>query len=295
MGLGGLGMVKSRIHRRKKLGLALGGGGARGLAHIGVLKVLEREGVPIDLLAGTSMGGMIAAIYATGLAPEEIEAEVLQRTTTRELIKLVDINPSMRGLVKGSRIYNLLADTLGLGLTFADLRLPVAMVATDILTGREVILKEGNVADAVRATISVPGVFVPKVYPPYKLTDGGVLNNVPVNVTRELGADIIIAVDVLPNFQVNCPGEPPLITGFDPPRMPAAVKEIYNILIIMISAMTEYHMQLYKPDLIIRPELPADLDLLLSFDRPEVAIRSGEKAAEDALPRILQLLAGLND
>jgi len=286
-------MVKSQVGRRKKVGLALGGGGARGLAHIGVLKVLEREGVPIDLLAGTSMGGMIAAIYATGLLPEEIEKEVLQRTTTRELIKLVDINPSMRGLVKGSRIYNLLADKLGLEMTFADLRLPIAMVATDILTGKEVVLREGNVADAVRATISVPGVFVPVDYPPYRLADGAVLNNVPVDVARELGADIIIAVDVIPNFQVNRAGEPPLVAGFDPPRLPAAAKEMYNILIIMMSAMTDYQMQLYKPDLIIRPDLPADLDLLLSFDRPEVAIRAGEKAAEENLVRIRELLAGL--
>jgi NTE family protein len=279
---------------KKKLGLALGGGGARGLAHIGVLKVLAREGIRIDVMAGTSMGGLISAIYGAGLTPEAMEAEALRRSTTREIVKLVDINPSIKGLVKGTRIYNLLADTLGSELTFADLQIPVAMVAADVLSGKEVIFKEGKVADAVRATISVPGVFVPVDRGDYKLVDGGVLNNVPVNVARDLGAELVIAVDVLPNFQQNQPGQPPIVIPLNPPRLPKPVKEIYNILLIMVSAMTESNLRVFKPDLIIRPELPADLDLLMSFGRPIDAISAGEKAAEEALPRILELIAGVS-
>ncbi len=279
---------------RKKLGLALGGGGARGLAHIGILKVLAREGIQIDILAGTSMGGLVAAIYGAGLPPEEIEAEAVKRSTTFEIIKLVDVNPSIKGFVKGQRIYNLLADTLGPELTFADLKIPVAMVAGDLLTGKEVIIKDGKVVDAVRATISVPGVFVPVNVGPYRLVDGGVLNNVPVNVARELGADLVIAVDVLPNFYQNQPGEPPVVHPLNPPRLPKPFKELYNVLMIMMSDMTEYHLQIYAPDLMIRPDLPSDLDILMSFDRPADAILAGEKAAEEALPRIRALLSGLS-
>jgi NTE family protein len=169
----------------KKLGLALGGGGARGLAHIGILKVLENAGIQPDLLVGTSMGGMIAAMYAAGVSPADMEAEALRRCSTRQIVKLVDINPSVRGLMKGVRIYNLLADTLGPDLTFADLNLPVAMLAVDVKTGKEVVIREGKVTDAVRATISVPGVFVPFDLPPYRLIDGGVLNNLSCHLGKQ--------------------------------------------------------------------------------------------------------------
>jgi NTE family protein len=266
----------------KKLGLALGGGGARGLAHIGILKVLENAGIQPDLLVGTSMGGMIAAMYAAGVSPADMEAEALRRSSTRQIVKLVDINPSVRGLMKGVRIYNLLADTLGPDLTFADLNLPVAMLAVDV--------REGKVTDAVRATISVPGVFVPFDLPPYRLIDGGVLNNVPVDITHQMGAEIVIAVDVMPDFQQNQAGEAPVVLPLDPPRLPQTVKDIAHILYVMISAMTNYHLKIDPPDLLLRPDIPNDLDILMSFDRPDEAVAAGEKAAQEALPQIQALL-----
>lgn len=274
----------------KKLGLALGGGGARGLAHIGVLKVLENAGIQPDLLVGTSMGGMIAAMYAAGVSPADMEAEALRRSSTRQIVKLVDINPSVRGLMKGVRIYNLLADTLGPDLTFADLNLPVAMLAVDVKTGKEVVIREGKVTDAVRATISVPGVFVPFDLPPYRLIDGGVLNNVPVDITHQMGAEIVIAVDVMPDFQQNQAGEAPVVLPLDPPRLPQTVKDIAHILYVMISAMTNYHLKIDPPDLLLRPDIPNDLDILMSFDRPDEAVAAGEKAAQEALPQIQALL-----
>ena len=283
-------MAQPRQPRSKKIGLALGGGGARGLAHIGVLKVLAREGIPIDLMAGTSMGGLIAAIYGAGLSPEEMEAEALRRSKTREIVKLVDLRPSGRGLVKGGLIYNLLANMLGNEVTFDALRLPIGLVAVDVWTGQEVILREGNVADAVRATISFPGIFIPVELGPYKFVDGGTLNNVPVSAARQLGAQVVLAVDVLPNFRQNQPGQPPVVQPLAPPRLPQAVKDFEHIAMIMVSAMTEYHLQIWKPDLVIRPDLPADMDILMSFDRSAAAIEAGEKAARAALPEIQAIL-----
>lgn len=288
-------LEKSKInrgHMNPKLGLALGGGGARGLAHIGILKVLSREGIKIDSIVGTSMGGLIGALFAAGLSPDEIEEIAVKRSASREMLRLVDLKLSMRGLVKGGRISKFLAEVIGPELTFEDLHLPVAMVSVDVNTGREMIITEGKVVDAVRATISVPGVFVPVEIGPYKLVDGGVLNNVPVDVVRKMGADRVIAVDVLPHFPLNQPGEPPVVTPLNPARVPTAAKEIAHILLIMISAMTAANLDTNQPDLIIRPTLPEDMDILLSFDRPAVAIKAGEEAAVAALPRIQELVSG---
>ena len=149
-------------HLRKKLGLALGGGGARGLAHIGVLKVLDREKIAIDVIAGTSMGGIVGALYAAGFSGERIEAEVLRISRSRlELVKLIDLRLGAAGLLGGGRITEMLTALLGADLTFADLRMPFAVTGVDIVSGREVDLSEGNVVEAVRATMSVPGVFPP--------------------------------------------------------------------------------------------------------------------------------------
>ncbi len=284
--------TKKNSQKIPKLGLALGGGGAHGLAHIGVLKVLSAAGIKIDFLAGTSMGGLVAALFAAGLPADEIERIAVQRGESREMIRLVDIRPSMRGLVRGGRIYNFLAETLGAELTFADLRLPTSLVAVDVNSGREVVLNEGKVVDAVRATISIPGVFVPVMLGPYKLVDGGVLNNVPVDVVRAMGADRVIAVDVLPHFPLNQPGETPVVEPLNPARVPKAAKDITHILMIMISAMTAANLQTTQPDLVIRPDLAPDLDILLSFDRPMDAINGGEKAAREALPRIQEIISG---
>jgi NTE family protein len=273
-----------------KIGLVLGGGGARGLAHIGVLKVFEREGIAIDVLAGTSMGGLIGALHAAGMSMQDIEAEALRRGTAKEIFRLLDLNISMRGLLKGSRIYNQLADTLGQELTFQELKIPLAVMAVDLRTGREVMISEGKVVEAIRATISVPGIFQPVEYGPYLLVDGGTLDNVPVEAAHKLGADYVIAVDVLPDFRQNQPGLPPVVQPIKPPRTPLPWHGLWHIELIMISAITSYALQLHAPDLVIRPELPVDMDVLLGFDRPQVAIAAGERAAEEALPSILRLV-----
>jgi NTE family protein len=273
-----------------KIGLVLGGGGARGLAHIGILKVLQREQIPIDVISGTSMGGIVGAMHAVGLSPDQMEAEATKRGDIGQIFKMIDLQLIGSGLVGGKRIKKMLVEMLGAETTFADLRLPFAVIATDYNSGREVVLKEGNVADAVRATMSVPGVFEPVEIGGYKLLDGGVLDNVPVGVARSLGAEKVIAVDVLPNFRLNEPGKDPVVPPLKTKKVPKAYRQLWHVELVMISALTEFRLKESAPDVIIRPDLPVDMDLLLSFDRPQEAIECGVQAAEAALPQIRKLL-----
>lgn len=277
---------------RPRLGLVLGGGGARGLAHIGVLHVLEREGIPIDCLAGTSMGGLVGALYAAGVPFSVVEKEVARLGDVKEQLRLIDVNISAAGLsIRGRRIYNFMADLLGEDLTFADLRLPLAMASVDLKTGRPIVLQGGLVIDAVRATISIPGVFEPVELGDYRLVDGGVLNNVPVDIALDMGATRTIAVDVLPSYDRNVPGMEPVEKGVTLSFAPLNVNEIYNVLMIMLAAITDAQFRRFPPDLLIRPELPAEVTLLSGFNRATEIIAAGEAAAEAALPEIRALLA----
>jgi len=272
--------------------LVLGSGGARGLAHIGVLKVLEREGVQISCVAGTSMGGMLGALYTRGMSPDEIEAEVLHFTRIRRLLRLVDISLRLRGagVLKGHRIYRFMTEKLGENLTFAELKMPFAVVTTDLKSGREVILTKGSVAAAVRATISVPAIFEPVEFNEYRLVDGGMLNNVPVDVAHNLGAEMVIAVDVLPNFCANQPGGPIIVQPLTHKYLPESAQATYNVQLVMIAAITELRLRQSPPDLLIRPDLPTDMGLFTGFESPATAIAAGELAAERSLPQIKALL-----
>lgn len=280
-------------YRRKKLGLALGGGGARGLAHIGVLKVLDREQIAVDIIAGTSMGSIVGALYAAGFSGEHIEAEILRISRSRlEMAKLIDLRFDADGLLGGSRITDMLTTLLGAELAFADLRIPFAATGVDILTGREVNLREGNVVEAVRASMSVPGVFAPVEIGPYRLVDGGVLNNVPVDVARTLGADAVVAVDVLPNFRVNQPGQPPVVEPIQGAGMPVQLSNLWHVVMVMMAALTESRLKETPPDLILRPDVPKAIDILFGFEQAAQAISAGEQAAEAVLNDV-RLLTGL--
>ena len=275
-----------------KIGLALGGGGARGLAHIGVLKVFERHGIPIDLIAGTSMGGLVGALYASGVKPEDMEKEMVRRGRVTEWVKLVDFTISTRGIVKGARIYDHLAMLLGKDLTFDDLRLPLSVVSTDLRSGREVVLQQGKIVDAVRATISIPLVFLPVERDGMKLVDGGVVNNVPVSVARQMGAQKVIAVDVLPAFGQNQPGETPVVQPLKTPGVPQPMRDTWHVILVMISELTAMRLREDRPEFILRPNLPTNTDVLVGFDRPGDIIRLGEECAEAALPDLRRALAG---
>jgi NTE family protein len=236
------------------------------------------------------MGGIVGAMHAVGLSPEQMEAEATKRGEIGQIFKLIDLRLVGSGLLGGKRIKKMLAEMLGAETTFADLRLPFAVISTDYNSGREVVLKDGNVADAVRATMSVPGVFEPVERDGYQLLDGGVLDNVPVGVARNLGAEKVIAVDVLPNFRLNEPGQDPIVPPLKTKKVPKAYRQLWHVELVMIAALTEFRLKESPPDVIIRPDLPVDMDLLLSFDRPQEAIECGVQAAEAALPQLRALL-----
>lgn len=183
--------------RRKRVGYALGGGGARGLSHIGVLKVLEEHGIYPEVIAGTSIGALVGVLYAGGLSAAEIEKEAL-RVSWRRMALLVDPTLPLYGLVQGKRVTSLLKSILG-DLNFPDLKLQFASVATDIESGEQVVLASGSVLDAVRASFSVPGIFTPVRVGGRYLVDGGLVNEVPVSVCHQMGAEYVIGVNVIPD------------------------------------------------------------------------------------------------
>jgi NTE family protein len=178
-----------------KFGLALGGGSARGLAHVGVIQVLEAYNIPIDIIAGTSIGSVVGSLYAAGASIDQLEEAALSMKKSKTFF-LMDLALPHSGLISGKRIEEMLNDLALEDKTFDDLEIPFATVATDVESGAEVILNQGKVIDAVRASISIPGIFTPVKYQDYYLVDGGVVDPVPVDVVQKMGADIIIAVSL---------------------------------------------------------------------------------------------------
>ncbi len=215
-------------NERPKVGLALGGGGARGLAHIGVLEALEKLGIPIDYIAGTSMGAVVGGLYASGMSPQEIETHfreadwryLLSDATPREgetfrskqrdfdLDQDIELGLSRggavqlpEGLVAGRKLLvNLRELTLPVGgvQSFDRLPIPFRAIATNIETGEKAVLDHGDLAEAMRASMAVPGIFSPYRFEGMVLVDGGLTSNLPIETVRAMGADIVIAVDVSP-------------------------------------------------------------------------------------------------
>jgi NTE family protein len=177
---------------RKRVGLALSGGAARGLAHVGVLQILEREGVPVDYIAGTSAGSVAGAAFAAGLRGERL-LELALGVRWRDISRPVW---PRRGLVSFARLESYLVRVLG-DLTFDDLDIPYGAVAADLETCELVVLRKGRVAPAVRASCSVPGIVTPLELGGSLLTDGGMVNNLPISVVRDMGADVVIAVNLI--------------------------------------------------------------------------------------------------
>ena len=178
---------------RKKIGLALSGGGARGFAHVGALNVLARNGIHFDMIAGTSAGSIAGAAVASGMTPDQID------TMGRNFGWLNTLRPSLSfgGLLSSVPMGKMLRRTLPVS-RFEDLKIPFAAVAFDVVKGEEVILKDsGDLVTAIRASCAVPGVFAPVPWGDKMLVDGGVTSVLPVDAVRTLGADVVIAIDVL--------------------------------------------------------------------------------------------------
>ncbi|MEH7122977.1 patatin-like phospholipase family protein [Bacillus sp. JJ1532] len=176
---------------RPKIGLALGSGGARGFAHLGAIKVLKEEGIPIDFIAGSSMGAMVGCFYGAGLDINRLYK--LAKAFKRKYY--LDFTVPKMGFIAGKKVKELIR-IFTHGKHLEQLELPVKVVATDLMTGEKVIFEKGPIADAVRASISIPGIFVPEKLNGRLLVDGGVVDRVPVSVVKEMGADIVIAIDV---------------------------------------------------------------------------------------------------
>lgn len=183
----------------KLLGLALGSGAAHGLAHIGVLKVLEEAGIHIDVISGSSIGALIGALWAAGHRAEAIETlarSLNSQTAFFHLVGLADLSWPLRGFLKGNQIARFLSPYLG-GKTFRDLNVPIKITATDVFTAEEIIFENGSVLDAVRASIAIPGIFQAVALQGRQLIDGGIIDPLPVRVLARMGVKKIIAVNVL--------------------------------------------------------------------------------------------------
>lgn len=180
--------------KRPVIGLALGGGGARGYAHLGVIKALQKANIPVDVIAGTSMGALIGAVYAAGWNIDEAE-DIATSLQWRQLLHLADIAMPRRGVIAGTRVEEYF-DSLVMGRHFDKLEKEMVIVATDIRTAETVYLKNGPVARAIRASIALPGIFYPVEQEGRLLVDGTITEPVPVKAARYAGADLIVAVDV---------------------------------------------------------------------------------------------------
>ena len=273
--------------------LALGGGGAKGNSHIGVIRRLEKEGYQIRSVAGTSFGGLVAILYASGFTPNEIE-EVFTATDQGNLyVRDSNDGPSLLGL---SGVRKLLDSVLG-DKTFDDLKIPCAVTAVDTKTGSEVVISEGFLRDGVLATIALPGVFPPHRLNDWELMDGGVLNPVPVSVARILSPDLPIVAVVL-----NDPLDNPLRTYSIPvpsilPKQITDrihrlhVAQAFDIFMRAVDlssrAVAHYRLESDAPDIIIRPDVH-HLELLDKVVVKDVALL-GDAAVEEILPQLKKI------
>ncbi len=274
-----------------RVGLALSGGGARGLAHIGVLNVLQQEGIPIDVIAGTSMGGFLGAVYATGMEPSAIKAEAISLTRPRRLWSLIDLTPARRGLVEGHKVHEYMASLLG-DRTFDDLQIPLTVIAADLNTGQQVHLNQGRVVDAVRATVALPGILTPVERNGQLLVDGGILNNLPIDVARDMGADVVVAVNVVPDDQTECVLDQGTHHRW---HIPGVLSDAASVMMRSLQVtrieLDRRRLQETPPDVILQPAIASQIGMLNGFTCAKEIIAAGEEAAREALPQIRDRLA----
>ena len=262
--------------RPRQIGLALGGGGGKGTAHIGVLSALEALDLPIDLLAGTSIGAIVAAMYAVGYGPQAIE-EWFKRGAT---LRILERDATNSGLIGTGRIEALLREALG-DRTFADVKLPLAVVAVDLACGDEVILREGGLVEAVLASMAVPGIFPPVVHGTRVLIDGGVRNNVPVDVAYAMGADRVVAVDLGTLAEdYSLPVESEFSVWSSRRWLPYTQLEIVERAVAMLIAqVTKQRLAETPPTVLLRPAVMATP--MFDFTQIDEGRRAGEDAVMD--------------
>lgn len=266
--------------RMTGFGLTLGGGGARGLAHIGVLRVLWREGLRPDVIAGTSMGGLVGAFAAAGFSPEEI----LRAANSVSWRALIELRPA-HGFVRTSAIEAFLSAHLPA--TFEELSIPLIVTATDVLSGRLVYLHRGDLHAALRATIAYPGAIEPVALGGMLLADGGILNQLPTDAALFMGARKVLAVDVTAPAPLDLPSRRRFLLWRSATGL-SAVRALSRALEIMQAQLTDARLSLYQPDVLLRPLL-VGVDIT-AFRRMEQAVLAGERAAQVELARVRALV-----
>jgi NTE family protein len=262
--------------KNKKIGLALGSGSARGFAHIGVIKVLERNNIPIDLIAGSSIGALVGGIYAATKDIAYIEKLALD-TDWLHMIKLLD--PAFgSGFIAGDKVKKFIHESLR-GASFSDLKIPFSVVATDIVAGEPVIFREGDLAEAIRASVSIPFIFHTVSHGEKILCDGALSMPVPVPAARRMGAEYTIAVDLDSGYFKE-----------DHPRPKDNLMDMSNNVVMLLSShLAKENMR--EADLILTPSL-GDVEWSAFGSRKATAdlIARGEKIMEDALPRYFETM-----
>lgn len=257
-----------RIARKPKIALALGGGAARGFAHIGVIKALETSGIVPDIVIGTSAGSVVGALYAAGHGPFELQKLAIQLDEA----SVTDWSLFDRGVIKGERLEQFINANVG-NRPIDGLKRRFAAVATDLASGEPIVFQRGNTGSAVRASSSIPGVFPPVVIGGREYVDGGLVAPIPAREARALGADLVIAVDI----SARPSGK----------RNQGTLDLLLDTISIMGGALGKQ--ELSAADIVIRPELrglPAT-----NFQQRHEAILEGEKAGFAAVPRVRDAIA----
>jgi NTE family protein len=268
--------------RRKprKIGLALGSGAARGIAHIGAIQAITEASIPIDMVAGTSMGAMVGACFAREGTIDALK-KIALNTNWKHLTYVIDphFNSLRKGFIQGDRIEEILYSLIG-DIEFKDLKIPFAAVAVDIHTGQQIVIKEGSVVDAVRASISIPGIFVPVIHEQKCLVDGGLINPVPIETIRDMGATFTIAVNVLTDPKKKRPLA--LFKEDSTSTIPNIFDTLIRSLLIMESEIIK--MRTVNADIVINPDV-SNIEAF-DFHKGSEAISEGYKAASESLSKL---------
>ena len=265
---------------RKKIGLVLGGGSAKGFAHIGVLRVLEKNNVPIDMVSGTSIGSIVGALHCLGYSSFEIE-DLIKGVSWR---KLLDLNLPKKGLIKGIKIESILREMFK-DKRFSELNKPLFVTATDILNKQEIVFNKGDVTRAVRASISIPGIFNPVENNGRVLVDGGVLDNLPIEILKKNGAEIIIAVN-LENLENKKVVYEQAVVGENNLDLPNIFTIISGAINLAEQEKTRVLLSKINEEIILNPDV-REVGYK-DFQKLEIGIRKGVLEAEKKLGEILE-------
>ena len=272
----------------KRVALVLGSGGARGLAHIGIIQHIESLGHEIVYISGCSMGALVGGIYAAGQL--EPYAEWARKLEKRDMFSLLDLAFGWTGLFKGDRLMGVLKELVG---DHVIEKLPIGFtaVATDLIEQREIWLNEGPLFDAIRASIAIPTVFTPHVYRGRVLVDGGLLNPIPIAPALNQAADMIIAVNLNAHSRSSRVRAAKLARPDDPakdaeaagsdPKVPGIIEVVTASLDLMQNSIARMKLASYTPDIVI--DVPRDASLFYEFYRAEELIALGRESAQRAL------------